>query len=388
MGKTSTQQLPAWPVLVSLSFILAAGCQRSPKLIIAADLGNRQCTGVAVSPDERLFVNFPRWSQSHDLSVVEIMTDGAIRPFPNEQWNRWQVDQDPRRRFVCVQSVYIDTADPYAALWILDAGNPRFEGVLPNAAKLIQVDLTSNRITRVVRFDAEIAPKGSYLNDVRIDAKRGFAYITDSGLGALVVVNLNTNRSRRALEAHPSTQAESDLAPIIGGRPWRDRNGNVPHVHADGIALSADKEYLYYKALTGKKLYRIATRKLQNFSLPDSLLAEAVELVGETAVCDGMLVDRKDNLYLTDLAGSAILRRGPDGKVETVLADERIRWPDSLAISNDGDLYFTISQIHLSPRFNEGKDMQRDAYVVFRVPGAAPPEPEEPSKPPWPLGPK
>ena len=57
-----------------------------------------------------------------------------------------------------------------------------------------------------------------------------------------------------------------------------------------------------------------------------------------------------------------------------MVTDARIRWADSLAISPDGDLYFTVSQIHLSPRFNKGADRRTEPYMLYRVPGGAAPE--------------
>lgn len=363
-------------LLTCLACFFTPGCKRGPELLTVAQFGDRQPTGVAVSADGRLFVCFPRWSTGHDISLAELLEDQEVRPFPNEQTNRWQAGEDPKGRFICVQSVYIDTTDPEAALWVLDAGNPRFEGVVPNAAKLVRIDLSSNRIVRVIRFDSTIVPRESYLNDVRVDSRRGFAYITDSGLGALVVVNLNTNRSRRVLAGHAATQADSDVAPVIAGRPWRGPDGGVPKVHVDGLAISKDREYLYFKPLVGKTLYRIATSRLRNFSMPDSGIAEAVESLGKAPVGGGMIVDRNGVLYLAAAEASAVVRRKPDGTTETVIADPALSWPNSLAISSEGDLYVTAPQIHLMARFNEGKSLRSEPFVLYKVQGVVPPDKE------------
>jgi len=363
------------PVVILLALLgcLPPGCKKAPELLVVADFGSRQCTGVAVASDGRVFVNFPRWSRGHDVSVVEVLPEGATRAYPSEQWNRWGDGDDPRRRFVCVQSVHIDTSDPAGALWVLDAGNPRFEGVVPNAPKLVKVDLATNRVVRIIRFDSRIAPPSSYLNDVRVDGRRGFAYITDSGLGALIVVDLNVNRSRRVLDGHASTRAEAGVVPVIGGRELRGPDGKAPRIHADGVALSPDGEQLYFKALTGRKLYRVAASKLRNFSIPDSVLAASVEMLGEAPVCDGMVVDGDGRLYLTALAEDAVVRRGTDGASETVIADARLAWPDSLAISTEGDLYITVSRIHLLPKFNDGADRSKGGYKLLKLPAAAAP---------------
>ncbi len=364
----------------SLSLLLAAGCKQQSELTPAASLDSRLATGVAVSGDGRVFVNFPRWSHSHDLSVAEIDPNGIIRPYPSAQWNFWSPGDDPRKRFVCVQSITTDPQAPDEALWVLDSGNPRFEGVVPNAPKLVQVDLAGGRVVRTIRFSPQIAPRDSYLNDVRVDMQRGFAYITDSGRGALVVVNLNTNRARRVLDGHVSTRADADVKPVIGGRALRNAQGLTPQIHANGIALSPQKDMLYFKSLTGRTLYRIETVKLRNFSLPDSKLILAVESLGKTVVSDGMIFGRDGKLYLTALEQNAIVSRSADGKLKTLVADPRLAWPDSVAIAPNGDLYITVSQIHRMAKFNEGQSRRRLPYTLYKLPAVAPPDPERAPK--------
>ena len=125
-----------------------------------------------------------------------------------------------------IQSV-VDEED---ALWIPDPASPYFRRVIPGGARLIRVDLATDEVTRTYHFDNEAAPEKSYMNDVRF--AHGHAFISDSGLGAIMVVNLDTDTVRRLLEDHPSTKVE----PVIGGRPWTFANGKVPQVHIDGIA--------------------------------------------------------------------------------------------------------------------------------------------------------
>ena len=67
------------------------------------------------------------------------------------------------------------------------------------------------------------------------------------------------------------------------------------------------------------------------------------------------------------------MRRDTDGASEVVIADARLAWPDSLAISTEGDLYITVSQIHLLPRFNDGASRRKDGYRLLKLPVAAAP---------------
>lgn len=337
---------------------------------IAAEFDTTQITGVAVSGSGRLFVNAPFWSDAHGMSVMEVLDDGSVRPFPNKAMNRpWSDDLgvDPAETFVCVQSVYVDPENP-ETLWILDPASPTFAGTVPGGVKLVEVDLTDDSIRRTISFDETVAPRRSYLNDVRVTADQQFAYITDSNLGAVVVVNLKTNTARRVLDDHPSTSADSTYIPVIGGSEWRDLNGNVPQIASDGVAITPDDSALYIHALTGTHLYRVPTAALNDPSLASDSLAAQVTDLGETAVTDGMITDDEGRVYHSALEADAVLRYLPNGTLDTLVQDPRLRWPDSFALGPDDFLYVTTSQIHLGSQYNRNIDRRRDPYRVFRYP--------------------
>ena len=37
----------------------------------------------------------------------------------------------------------------------------------------------------------------------------------------------------------------------------------------------------------------------------------------------------------------------PEGEIEVVAQDPRLKWPDSISLTDDGAVYVTTSQIHL-----------------------------------------
>lgn len=340
---------------------------RMGKLVEAASFGEYQPTGVAISRNGRIFVNFPLWSRNHQYSLAEVMKDGTLKPFPDESWNRWQQGDNPREHFVCVQSVYVDRDD---MLWVLDPAGPNLGEVVSDGPKLVKVDLSNNRVAQTIAFDETVAPKRSYLNDVRVDTQSNFAYITESGQGAIIVTDLKTGQSRRLLDKHPSTKAEKDLAITIHGQQIKDSSGNPPQINADGIALDPQGQYLYYKALTGKTLYRIKTSALQDVGISEADLGKAVESLGQTMVSDGMIMDGGGQLYLTAMEQSGIVRYRPaDKTMELVAQDDKLMWPDSLAISPDNELYVTDSQIQLMPRFSGGQDKHMSPYKLYRITG-------------------
>ena len=128
----------------------------------------QQVTGVTVSEDGRIFVNFPRWTEDVAVSVAEVMKDGSIRPYPDAEWNAWRNarmnEVTPKDHFICVQSV---VADARGSVWVLDPAAPNTERVVKDGPKLVQIDLASNQVKRVIGFDETVAPQSSYLNDVR-----------------------------------------------------------------------------------------------------------------------------------------------------------------------------------------------------------------------------
>lgn len=322
-----------------------------------------QLTGITVTDTGRTFVNFPRW-RDIPYSVAEVMDDGSFVPYPDEAWNSWTPEHErtDKPAFVSVQSVVADGG----YLWVLDPASPGMEGVVDSGAKLVKIDLGSDTVERIYRFNREVAPKDSYLNDVRIDNEHNFAYITDSGLGGLVAVDLESGGQRHFLREHPSVKAE-DVVLNMAGEPLRFVDGGKPQIHSDGIALDEARDQLYFHALTGYQLYRIPTRMLRDRSVRFQERHEAVEELGETPAPDGMLMGPNGNLYMGDLENGAVVYRSPDAEIYTLVQDPALKWPDSFSIGPGGWLYFTDSRIQDTEWFVEGAEVDEMEFPVYKV---------------------
>lgn len=308
-------------------------------------------------PNGTLVVNYPRWSEDVPISVAELDEAGRPTPFPDEAWNAWQKGDDPSNAWVCVQSVVIDDD---GTLWVLDPGNLRdLGGLIEGAPKLVAFrDDGDREPDRIIRFAPPSITPSSYLNDVRVDLRHGAAYLTDSGDGALLVVDLASGDARRLLDTHPSTHAEP-VTLEVEGRPVLDPRGRPLRIHADGIAL-ADDGWLYYQALTGRTLYRIPSAALRDESLDDEALAARVERVAEGGASDGLLW-HDGRVWISALEHDAIrtVRPGTPG-FQTVVTDPRLAWPDAFAVAPDGTVLVTTSQIHRQPSPPE-------PYRIFRI---------------------
>jgi Gluconolactonase len=350
-------------VLTFLLFALPVHAQQDPKLQRIATFPDQQVTGIAVAPDGRIFVNFPYWSDAHSVSVAQLGENSALISYPDNNWNSNEGPVD--RRFICVQSV---VADDQGALWVLDPASVKFEGVISGGAKLVKIDLKTNKVVRDIVFPDSVAPKKSYLNDVRIDTHNGFAFITDSGIGGLVVVDLGNGQARRVLQNHPSTKAEPSVTLNIEGVKLIDpKTGEPVQIHSDGIAYDKADDFLYYQALSGRTLYRIPARDLEDAALSDADLAKRIETVATVPAADG-LAFRDGSIYSTAIEQDAIVRIDLATKqLEVVTKDTRLKWPDTISIGPDGALYVTTSQIHLTPRFNHGVSKISEPFGVYRI---------------------
>lgn len=308
-----------------------------------------------------------------EYTVAEIK-EGKPVPYPSATLNRLDENR-PEERLISVQSVVIDPAD---RLWLLDTGSIEFGPPLPGGAKLMRVDLTTDEVIKTIRFPRDVVLKTTYLNDVRFDLRQGpagVAYITDSsvsGPSALIVVDLESGTSRRLLHGHRSTEPDENFVPIVEGQPLMNRpqegSATPMTIGADGIAITNDGEHLYYCPLSSRRLYRVATDALLDQTAAAEEVAQTVELLDSRGFAsDGLESDAQGRLYLTNYEDNAILRRTPAGSYETLVYDPRVLWPDTLALANDGYLYFTANQLHRQPGFQGGKDLREKPYPLFRL---------------------
>ncbi|MGI4830174.1 MAG: L-dopachrome tautomerase-related protein [Janthinobacterium lividum] len=385
--------------------------------------------GVTVSHTGRIFVNFARWGDDIPFTVAELVHGKAVA-FPNQTINNWPGRKLPnpnafldanadQTHFVSVQSVVVDPDD---RLWVLDTGAPLLKNIVPEGPKLVAIDLHTNQIVKTILIPPETCGTNCYLNDVRFDLRNGdagpqlcttmvgshpapnpnvppkdpahplaeracapgtqpsdnlhgTAYITDSsseGPNAIIVVDLGTGKSWRRLNQHSSTLSEDQFLMFAEGRPVYQTLPNQPpkavNFAADGIAISADGDTLYYCPINGTKLYAVATAMLRDRSKSDAQVAGTVRIVTGKMPSDGLESDAAGNVYMTDPVTDSIHRWNPNtGLTETLAHDPRILWPDTMSVATDGFLYFTSNQLHRQPTMHNGEDLRQKPYQLFRL---------------------
>ena len=315
--------------------------------LLATFTSPRQVTGVGVSRHGRIFVNFPRWEEDVAISVAEVGPGGALTPFPNAAWNAFRAadpaSAKPGDSFVCVQSVTVDAQD---RLWVLDPAAPDLGLEVTGGPKLVCIDLAGNRVTRVYRFGAEVAPQGSYLNDIRFTADGRRAVITDSGQpGCLIVLDVGTGHARRVLDGHPSTQFQKDVSIAFDGRPLRRLDGQGPQFSADGVLIDGTDTMVFWQATTGRTMYRVPLAALFDRELDPGRLGAQVRVAARTFVADGYWFSRRSGMLLTASEDHQVRRLERDGSFSVLVDDPRLLWPDSMAEGPDGAIYVTASHI-------------------------------------------
>lgn len=336
-----TRLIAAAAASLALIALAAQAAEKYDARIVAQS--QYQWTGIAATRDGRIFACYPAWKVPSPFKVSEIV-DGKEQPYPSAE---------AQKLFTCVQSV---VAGKWNRLWVLDPANPGFKGVVPSGAKLFMVDLGTGRIARTYVFPKSVADSGSYLNDVRVDEERGFAYMTNSTEGGIVVLDLDSGRSWVALDS-----SDKRLLATIPRIVFESTGPSKGVTHSDGIELSEDGGTLYFAPMTGDKLYSIRTDVLRDEGLSVAERARHITLLdGSSVPCDGLLLEG-GRIFMGDLPREGVRifdlksRKGEDADIGM-----KVRWADSFASDGRGGIYFTTSQINYPAS-------ERGPYRIIRI---------------------
>ncbi|PIK73022.1 bleomycin resistance protein, partial [Methylobacterium frigidaeris] len=184
----------------------SAASAQTPVLTVAAQ-SRWPCNGVAVAPDGTMFLGLPRFpGHTETPSLVRVEQDGALSPFPGGAWNAWRQGGDGREAFVMVNAVHVFND---GTLWVVDQGAVG-ESAVPGGHKIVRLDPRTGAVLAVIRFGDDILPDGATMNDLRLHDH--MLYVTDSGLGGLIVHDLGANRTLRRLSGHPLLRRPADAA--------------------------------------------------------------------------------------------------------------------------------------------------------------------------------
>jgi sugar lactone lactonase YvrE len=337
----------------------------SPRLqegtIEAAVISGRPIGNAAVSANGRIFYTIHPESNPEYPKLYEHVDGKAVA---------WPPNAEQEKLFAAPLGLRIDSRN---RLWVIDPAN---HGT--GQPRLIAFDVATGAEVHRFDFPSDIAPIGSFLQDLSINPDGRWIYIADVGFWAkrpaIVVYDSETRTARRVLNRHVSVYPQN----FIIRTPVRDMRffGGLLEMKTgvDGLAASRDGAWLYYAAMNHDTLYRVPTAILQDPNSNEAAIEAAVEPVGRKPLSDGITIDDAGNVFVTDIEHSAVIAVSPDGRLSTVVKDRRIRWADGLAFGPDGWLYLADSAIpHIVLQSAEHHSSQAP-YMVWRFrPGTSAP---------------
>lgn len=310
---------------------------------------------ITLTSDNRLFCSLHQF-HNPEITVAELV-DERLKPLtPN-----------PKSQRISFESVLGIQADANGYLWILDNGNQS-----QSLPKLVAWDIHQNQLAQVIYLPPPITLSNSFVNDLTIDLNRNVIYISDSIEGiesALIRVDLTTGLATRILQGDVSVVPE-EIDLIVEDTPVQIKqpDGTLirPHLGVNGLVLDTQNEWLYFCPMHGTSMYRAKSADLCNPDLSATELAMRVERYSDKPICDGISIDKDNNLYLGDLSANGMGIIKSNRSYELLSTDEKLSWIDSFSFGADGYLYFNCNQLNLSAPLNGGKDASNPPYNILR----------------------
>jgi len=324
--------------------------QQKQALEIVAELNFRP-GNVAVSSEGRVFTTMHPLGKA-TVQLIEITGKNEFVPFPNA---------DYQKSGGAASNDKLDTPlgiriDGNGVLWIIDMGQNL------GKTRLFAFDIATKK--EVYRFDfpMDIAPKGSFIQDLAVDEKNGWVYLADIANPGVIALNTKTNEARRF--ADQTVEAER-VEMVIDGKLIYF-GGSPAQVAVNPITLSSDENTLFYGAMNGTTWYKVPAALFRD-GANDYTLSKAIKVAGPKPISDGAATDSKGNHYFTNLQNHGVDVLTVEGELKPFYRNAKIDWADNVALDRNGWVYVTVNQLHKTPAFTGGKDEGKAPYYIYRV---------------------
>ena len=328
----------------------------------------------------RLYMAVPRSFSGVPFSLVTVNKDKngspILQPFPNRNVHTLGDCND-------IQMTLSFTIDPNTGImWVIDAGNMVFPdpddpfrtSLCP--AKLLAIKVRSRKLILKHVFPESVVPAmTNILNDLVLDYVKGelaYIYITDTGSEAIVVYDVKQHYSFNVKHSTMSFDPKVTVTPFPNILPPLEAAIGI-----DGIAMSCDFRYVYYRVFSSLDFYRIATMVLRNGG--NDFDANFEHLGQRNHHVDGMMYSTKHILYYSAVNESAIDRWFVDdaclqgaqnnitaGRVQRIAQnDQTMEFADAIAIDEQGVMFFMANRLN---RFFQGlQDITGESGTNFHI---------------------
>jgi sugar lactone lactonase YvrE len=113
-------------------------------------------------------------------------------------------------------------------------------------------------------------------------------------------------------------------------------------------------------------LYCTKAADLADEGLDAKTLGQRVERYSAKPICDGVSIDKNNNIYLGDLAENAIVIKA-DRSYQRLAQSPELSWADSLSFGPEGKLYAVVNRLHQSAALNGGESLSKRPYFLIEV---------------------
>lgn len=342
---------------VAVSFLLAtvaapaiAQTTASPQLEVVAAL-DRRPGNVAVSSGGRVFTTLHPLG-SPTMQLVEIV-DGKAVAYPNTQLQRTG-GKPSDTTFDTLLGLVFDKND---RLWVMDMGLDL------GKTRVWAIDIATGTVVEKIEVPADVAPKGTFAQDLAVDEANGWLYLADIANPGIIAINLK-DKSARRFGGHPSLQSE-DVDMVINGRITQF-GGKPARVAVDPITLSSDRETLFYGPMNGTSWYQVPAALFRQ-GKDDAAISAAISKATDKPISDGAVTDAEGSHYFGDLQNNAVVKvKAGSTAPKTLVKDARILWPDNIALGPENWVYISANQLNSTPAFTGAGDEGKSPFFIYR----------------------
>lgn len=316
---------------LSLTFSIKA--QKVAETVFSSDVV--RAGNMTINASGRIFVSISPL-MIKNVKVYELMKDGSYTPYPNNEYAKGENST--------IKAIIGIRSDSKENLWLLDMGAKQF----------IVWDTKNEKLVRIIKIPENVIKLTSFLQDFVIDEKHNRVIIADMTQGdlksaatpAFIVIDIKTGKARRMAESHFSMMPDFE-----GG------------FALNPIAIDANYSWIYFGALHGKKVFRVATKCFED----EEMLKAGINEYAPKSYCDGIAVDNSGNVYITNIEENELgVTNSTSGYKVVAKLPEGQSWPDGLWIKN-GYLYSTVDQLNRVPALNNGVDDSITPYIIVKT---------------------